>query len=201
MGRYGQRPRGLLPAGSSEVQALGATWWSSQCPPEGAPPRVPTYLLSSHFCQLGIWVHDLVAWWSLRPLPTWQWGEQEARGGAQQLGKKETEKPSRHRCPRFLPPFPQPPPSPLPSAAKGAACPLTAPSCTVPHQPHRELSRQALWPAPSPHPPGYLTCCWPQEATCHRPATQANRDVLPRSHLLLQDPRGGTKKRLTISNN
>lgn len=56
----------LLPAGRSRHSLpLGGHL-------RGAPPRRLTYLLSSHFCQLGIWVHGLMACWSLRPLPTWQ---------------------------------------------------------------------------------------------------------------------------------
>lgn len=133
--------------GDHSPEALIATWQLSP----GPLPRVLTRLPSSHFCQLGMRVHGLGAWWpwwSLTPLPQGS-GESGGQGRGAAAGMERNRKPSRYQRPQ-LPTSPNTDPHPH--------SPLQLGHCRPTHSDHLAscptgLSHQALWPARPAHPP------------------------------------------------
>lgn len=196
-------PQGPAPSREVQVQVLRATLLVISGSSSGVPPGVPDYLLSSHFCQLGIQVHGLVVSEAFA-----LHGSGESRRPGERpssLGRKKQRSPPDTSALVFLPPSSQiPPTQPLHARfpLQLGALPTHCTTCTGPVNPTS--------PGSSPSSPLTCTLSSPPrlpdlllagEATRHRPAPQAHRDVLPRSHLFLQDPCGGTKSPLTVSNN
>lgn len=135
-------PQGPAPSREVQVQALRATLQVISGSSSGVPPGVPDYLLSSHFCQLGIQVHGLVV---SEAFALHGSGESRRPGERPSSpGRKKQRSPPDTSALVFLPPSSQIPPTqppharfPLQLGALPTHCTSLHRACQ-PHQP-REL--------------------------------------------------------------